>query len=387
MDYLYMALTLDQQLLEILNKAKLILITFSTTRGGDALGSSLALASFLEKQGKQVDLVVSNWQLPGIYRFLPNIKRIKNQLSSLRKFIVSLDLSSNKLEDLSYSVDNDRLHIYLTPKSGTFNASDLTTRSTNFMYDLVIVIDSPDLESLGEIYHNNTEFFYQTTIINIDHSINNEHFGQINLVDFNTASTAEIVFRILKNLHPDHLTADIATNLYTGLSAATKSFKTPSVTPETLSHAAELISLGARREEIVTHLYRTKTLPMLRLWGRALARLKSDSGRRLVWLLLQPDDFIKSGASEEDLPGVIDELVTTTPEAGVIILFYEKKPGTTCLLIQTNPGRNALDLLKPFNPTGDRLNAQMCLKDKTLLEAEKIIIEHLRQLLPQSLNQ
>ncbi|MFA4937412.1 MAG: DHH family phosphoesterase [Patescibacteria group bacterium] len=382
-----MALTIEQQLLEIINKSKHILITFSPSRSGDALGSSLALASFLEQQGKQVDVVVSNWQLPGIYRFLPNVKQIKNQLASLRKFIVSLDLSTNKLEDLSYSVENNRLHIYLTPKSGTFTASDLTTRSTNFMYDIIIVLDSPDLESLGEIYHNNTDFFYQTTIINIDHNTANEHFGQLNIVDFNTASTAEIVFRLLKNLHLNHITADIATNLYTGLSSATKSFKTSTVTPETLSHAAELIGLGARREEIVTHLYRTKTLPMLRLWGRALARLKSDSSRRLVWLLLQPDDFIKSGASEEDLPGIIDELVTTTPEAGVIVLFYEKKPGETCLLVQTNPGRNAADLLKPFNPSGDRLNSQACLKNKTLLEAEKMVIEYLRQILPQSLNQ
>ncbi|MFH1112080.1 MAG: DHH family phosphoesterase [Patescibacteria group bacterium] len=386
MEYLFMALTVEQQLLELFNRSKHILITFSPARGGDALGSSLALANFLEHQGKQVDIVVSNWQLPGVYRFLPNTKKIKTALASLSKFIISLDLSTNKLEDLSYSVDNNRLHIYLTPKSGTFTASDLTTRSSDFMYDVIIVIDSPDLESLGEIYHNNTEFFYQTTIVNIDHNTANEHFGQINIVDFNTASTAEIVLRLLKNLHINDITPDIATSLYTGLSAATKSFKSASVTPETLSHAAELIGLGARREEIVTHLYRTKTLPMLRLWGRALARLKSDSSRHLVWLLLQPEDFVKSGADEKDLPGVIDELVTTTPEAGVIVLFYEKKAGETCLIVQTGPGRNALDLIKPFNPFGDRFIAQACLRDKTLLEAEKIVIEYLRQLLPQSLN-
>ena len=126
---------------------------------------------------------------------------------------------------------------------------------------------------------------------------------------------------------------------------------------------------------------------MLRLWGRALARLKSDSSRRLVWLLLQPEDFVKSGAQEHDLPGVIDEVITTAPEAGVIVLLYEQKPGLTSIILQANPGRHALDLLKPFDPTGDHSIARAQLANQSLLEAEKIVIEHLRKLLPQTLNQ
>ena len=381
-----MALTQEQQLIELINKAKKLLITFSPARGGDAVGSALALASFLEKQGKLVDIVVDSWQVPTHLKFLPGINNIKNSMTSLRKFVLSLDLAGKDLSDLSYTIENNRLQIFLTPKTGTFSATDLNTKSSNFLYDLIIVVDSPDLESLGNIYHNNTEFFYQTTIINIDHSTANEHFGQINFVDFNTSSTAELVYKMMNNIHPQDIDANIATTLFTGLTSATKSFKTTSVTPNTLALASQLISLGARREEVVTQLYRTKTISMLKLWGRALARLKSDSSRKLVWLLLQPDDFIKSGASEDVLPGVIDELVTTSPEAGVITLIYEQKPNTTSVLIYAGLGRNALDLLKPFNPTGDRSLAKSILHDRTLLETEKLVIEHLKQVLPQNLS-
>ncbi len=381
-----MALTQEQQLIELINKAKKLLITFSPARGGDAVGSALALASFLEKQGKLVDIVVDSWQVPTNLKFLPGINNIKNSMTSLRKFVLSLDLAGKDLSDLSYTIENNRLQIFLTPKTGTFSATDLNTKSSNFLYDLIIVVDSPDLESLGNIYHNNTEFFYQTTIINIDHSTANEHFGQINFVDFNTSSTAELVYKMMNNIHPQDIDANIATTLFTGLTSATKSFKTTSVTPNTLALASQLISLGARREEVVTQLYRTKTISMLKLWGRALARLKSDSSRKLVWLLLQPDDFIKSGASEDVLPGVIDELVTTSPEAGVITLIYEQKPNTTSVLIYAGLGRNALDLLKPFNPTGDRSLAKSILHDRTLLETEKLVIEHLKQVLPQNLS-
>lgn len=382
----FMALTPDQQLLELINKTKRILISFSSSRGGDAIGSSLALAKFLEKQGKQVDIVVDLWQLPANLKFLPDSQKIKSQMTALRKFIISLDLSGKQLSDLSYNIENNRLYIYLTPKNGTFSATDLNTKSANFIYDLIIVVDSPDLESLGEIYNNNTEFFYQTTIINIDRSTANEHFGQINIVNFNAAATAELVYKIMHNIHPQDIDADIATCLFTALTSATKSFKTPAVTPDTLALASELIGLGARREEVVTQLYRTKTISMLKLWGRALARLKNDPSRKLVWLLLQPDDFIKSGSGEEVLPGVIDELVTTSPEAGVIVLIYEKKSGTSSLLLYAGLGRNALDLLKPFNPTGDRSLAKAVLPNRTLLEAEKLVIEHLRQILPQNLS-
>lgn len=379
-------LTSEQQLLELIGKARHILITFSPMRGGDAVASALALGNFLEQQDKQVSIISHHWQATNQLKFLPRIETILTELPSLQKFVISLNTANSKLRDLSYDVKDDRLHIYLTPQHGSFTAADITTRSSNFLYDLIFVLDSPDLESLGDLYHNNTDFFYQTTIINIDHGITNEHFGQINLVNFNASSTAELILKLIKTINPQAINPDTATCLYTGLTLASKSFKANTVTPITLGNASELIALGARREEVVTNLYRTKTLPMLKLWGRALARIRNDAARKLVWLLLQPDDFLKSGATAKDLPGVIDEVISSTPQATVVALLYEQKSGQTSVLLQCLPGRNAVELLKPWQAQGDQFLAKAHLADRGLLEAEKIVIEHLRQALPENIS-
>lgn len=376
-----MALTEEQQAKDVLNRAKAVLVTFARERGGDAVASALALQLALAKLGKRVDIVAAGFTLPGSLRFLPGAKRIAATVASLRKFIVTLNLERTELQDLSYSVEGHKLNVYLTPKQGSFSAADITTRSSDFSYDLIIVVDTPDLGSLGELFNDNTEFFYQTTILNIDHGASNEQFGQVNLTNLNVPATADLVFDLLEALDPHLIDEDIATCLLTGLTAATRSFKTNQVTPNTLGRAAKLVSLGARREEVVTHLYRTKQLPTLKLWGRALARLKSDSARRLVWSLLQPDDFVKAGAGVEELTGVIDELIVNAPEAGTVVLLYEPTAGSTNVFLRAGPGQHALDLLKPFEPAGDRHHARAVLAGKNVLEAEKLIIERMKQLI------
>jgi bifunctional oligoribonuclease and PAP phosphatase NrnA len=376
-----MVMTELEQAILLARRATHVLVTFPRDQVGVAAGTALALMQALEHLGKRVDIVSAGFVLPGNLRFLPGIKRIGSEVNSLRKFIVSLDLKQSGLKDLSYNVEADKLEIYLTPSRGSFQTQDLTARSSDFTYNLIVTVDTPDLASLGDLFHANTEFFYQTTILNFDHTPTNEHFGQINLVDLNVPATADVVLNFLEKLDDGLITPDIATCLYASLSSASRSFTTPRVTPDTLAQAGRLVNLGARREEVVTHLFRTKKLPTLRLWGRTLARLKSDRSRKLVWSLLQPEDFIKSGAGEEELPSVVDELIVNAPEAGTIVLLYEQTSGTTSVLLRASPGRRATDLLKPFNPTGDLKSARAILPGVTVIEAEKKVIEHLKSVL------
>ena len=376
-----MARTDLQQTEATLLAARQVLITCPASKTAMAAGSALALAQVIEKLGKRVDIVVTPFDLPGSLRFLPQVKRITNQVASLRKFIVSLNLAQARLKDLSYSLEKDKLNIFLTPASGTFSSSDLTTQASDFTYDLIITVDTPDLNSLGDIFHNNTEFFYQTTILNLDCGATNEHFGQINLVNFNIASTAEIVLDLIEQIKPEAIDAEVATCLYTSLTVASKSFTSPQVTPLTLERAGHLVTLGARREEVVTHLFRTKRLPLLKIWGRVLARLKHDSQRRLVWSMLTPDDFIKAGADASELSGVVDELILGAAEAKTVALLYELTAGTTTVYLHAGAGRRADELLKPFNPQGDQHTARASLINTSVIEAEKKIIDYLKAVL------
>lgn len=378
-----MALNLNQQIQEAINRSRQILIAFRQNGNGDAIAGALALGQILQKQGKQVEIACDSFTAPGQLKFLPFIQNIKPQLSPLQKFIIKVDVTKNKLESLSYDVKDGYLYIYITPRGGLINRSDVQTAATDLKFDLIIILDSPDLESLGRIYDNNTELFVRAPTLNLDHNPANEHFGKINLADISASSTCEIIFELLSQISPEQIDADIATLLLTGMIVKTKSFKTPNINSRTLDNASKLVGLGARREEIVRNLYRNRSLATLKLWGRALAHLKNDARLGLVALNLTKDDFLASGATPHDLPEIIDELIVNAPEAKIIVLLYEKGADVEGI-ISVNRGLDALALTKPFNPEGTKERVKMIIKNKDMMTAEKDVLENITNIMEQT---
>lgn len=378
-----MALNLNQQIQEAINRSRQILITFRQNGNGDAIAAALALGQILQKQNKQVEIACDSFATPGQLKFLPFIQNIKPQLSPLQKFIIKIDITKNKLESLSYDVKDGQLYIYITPRGGLINRSDVQTAATDLKFDLIIILDSPDLASLGKIYENNTEIFVRTPTLNIDHSPSNEHFGKINLVDISAAATCEILFELLSQIAPEQIDADIATLLLTGLIVKTKSFKMPNINSRALDNASRLVELGARREEIARNLYRNRSLATLKLWGRALARLKNDARLGLVSLTLTKEDFLNSGAAPHDLPEIIDELVVNAPEAKIIVLLYEKGADVEGI-ISVNRRLDALALVKPFNPEGTKERVKFTVKGKDIVTTEKEVLENIAKIMTQT---
>lgn len=379
-------LTQEQQIFEQIKKADNILITFKSTWSGDAVASALALFLFLKKLDKNVEVAAEKFDSGKLYSFLPGYSEIKNELANLRKFIISLDITNTKVSQIKYQRAENKLNFIISPKDGWFTENDIATDTSGFKYDLIITVDTPDLESLGKIYDNDTEFFYQTPIINLDHNSTNEAFGQINFIELTAVATSEIIFSLFESYSRDLIDEDIATCLLAGMIAETKSFKTNNVTPRALLTASQLMSLGGRREEIANHLYRSKNLNVLKLWGRVLARLTGVSENKLIWSTLSAADFLKTKSTEKDLTDVIDELIVSIPQAKVIAIIYENeapletaepldgaRTKTVNFLLYSIKNINALGLIKEFNPTGTK-NLAKAIIQAPLLEAEKIII-------------
>src|SRR3990167_3165337 len=284
-----MALTEAQQITEQIRKARQILIALPKDFSPDAIACALALYLILKKQDKLVDIVADSFSLPKNLKFLPKSEIITDKISSLQKFIIEVDLRQTEIDDLSYNLEGENLKIYLTPKSGALNQEKVNAKSSDYKYDLIITLDAPDLDSLGKIYYQFTEFFYNTTIINLDHHAENEHFGQINLTNLNAVATAEILYNLIDEIDKNLLDQEVATCLLTGLVAKTK----------TLKIASALLAAEADRDTIIKSLYRNRSLATLNLWGRVLARLKSDSNNRLIWSLLTEHDFVETQASQD----------------------------------------------------------------------------------------
>ncbi|MFA6603930.1 MAG: DHH family phosphoesterase [Patescibacteria group bacterium] len=383
---------MEKQFVETLKRAEHALITFRRDWSVDALASALAIQRYLASKGKRAEIVADDFTPAKSAKFLPGANEVKPSFERLQKFIINLDVSKTKIEELSYDLKDDKLRIYINPKAGQFAAADLTTATSDFKYDLIIAVDTPDYHSLGALFDLNTDFFYHRPTVNIDHDPANEHYGNLNAVDIAATSTSEVIYSLLKSAGEHFLDPDTATCLLAGMISKTRSFKTPTVTPRTLEIAAELVAAGARRDEIVQNLYRTRSLATLKLWGRALARLKYDGAARFAWTLLVRPDFVHAGAGEEFLPDVIEELMMNSPEAEIFGVLYEQdapadksRPAGICALVSSEKYSNALGLVSSLKPEGTRRLARLCFPAANLIDAEKAVLGSIYKSLGKSL--
>jgi phosphoesterase RecJ-like protein len=376
-------LSKEEQFFKEINKAKSVLISFSVDFNGDAISSSLALYWLLLKMGKQVNIVadpsLSNRSeqvsADKIFNFLPGFSDIKSTLDNVRKFIVSLDISNAKVDQIKYTLEKNKLNFIVSPKEGFFTDNDISTHTSGFKYDLIITVDAMDLESLGKTYDNNVEFFYKTPIINIDHHASNEDFGQINIIDLNAVSSSEIIFNIFKSQSVDLIDEDIASCLLAGIIYKSKSFKTPNLTPKTLLSTSQLINLGARREEIINNLYRSRSLESLKLWGKVLNNLKSLNQEELIYSTVTIEDFNETGANSKHLLSVVEELIASIPKAKIILIFYPQKNDKTStnFLIFSIKNINSLEIIQEYQAQGSQKIAQGSINEKLEIATSRVL--------------
>ncbi len=377
---MFVMLNTFEQLKKLLENSKSVLIVFATINSEDCATGSLALKKYIKKMGKFSEIVATDFKILKQLGFLEGVEKIKPAITNLQKMIIKVDISRTKLETISYDVKDNTLSIFLTPKDGFITKNDLRTAQSTYKYDLIITVGVSDLESLGPTFFNNTDLFYRTPIVNFDNHAGNENFGQINFTEITATSSCEIIFNTLVKLNEGLIDKDIATALLTGMIAQTKSFKTPNVTPYTLTLASKLMNLGADRELIVQNLYRTKTISMLKLWGQALTCLQNDRETGLFWTAISREDFFKTGATQEDLKDIVSELITNSPEAKAVLLLYEnpEKPNQIVGILNSEKEFDTLWLSGKFTPTGNRKQATFTIENNNLKQAEEMIANEVK---------
>jgi len=144
-------------------------------------------------------------------------------------------------------------------------------------------------------------------VLDVDHHHDNSRFGDLNLIDADASSTAEIVRDVLHELGVE-LTPEIAEGLYVALVTDTGRFQYSNTTPKALRLAAELVEAGADVHGIFRHVYESVQFAKLKLLARALERAQLFEGGRLVVSYLVKTDFAEVGAEEPYSEGIIDHL-------------------------------------------------------------------------------
>ncbi len=341
-----MDLNIYQQIFKQLSLAKKVLIALPETLTADALSAGLALQLFLQKMEKDAE-VLSSGSVPLNLSFLPGLEEIKREILGGNSLAVILDTSVNQLEELSYQTHQNQTHIFLKAKTGNFAPEDVSFSTEKFPVDAIIILEADSLEDLGELFEKNANLFYEAPKINISNKASNQYFGAINLVDISSSSVSEVVASLFEKFERQLVDEDIATCLLTGIVAKTNSFQRVDTTPSAFVRASELIALGGRHSEIVRHVYKTKPLTVLKLWGRALARLKQDESLSAAYAVISQSDLEKSGAGLSDLPLVLSELFAVISEQKFVGLLVQSKEGPVNLLGVLHPA-SLTDKFKDF---------------------------------------
>ena len=373
-------ISLEEQIFNQIKKTQNILIVFKQDFNGDSIASSLALFSILQKLDKKVKIVTSKSSESNAFKkfnFLPELNQISNDLKGSDKFIISLDIKKTAVENIKYELKDDKLNFIINPQNGRFSTEDVSAKQ-DIDHDLIIALDTPNLNSLGKIYNDNIDFFNSTPIINIDHRSQNENFGQINLIEISKSSVCEILFYLLYKNHANLINEDIATCLLCGIISKTRNFKTLNILPDTLASTAKLISLKGRREEIISHLYISRDINLMKALGNILAGLRSELNGKLIWFNLRHEDILhtKETKAIDIIFEAINELIINVPQIEVVLAFYEEVKDDKKLshtLIHSTKNINALELASQFTPSGTRTSAFVT-SNRTLDEMRNIVL-------------
>ncbi len=162
-------------------------------------------------------------------------------------------------------------------------------------FDTLLVLDSGDLRH-ARIHDKvaNEVRGSQTTMVNIDHHITNSLYGDIAVVNTAAPSTTCMLydFFVANNIA---ITKEIATCLLTGILYDTGIFTNGATNQNALATSAKLLSSGLPLNTVVDALAKNKTIDLLRLWGQVLSRLEHNEKFHIVHTGMMLADFEQFG--------------------------------------------------------------------------------------------
>lgn len=267
-----------EQALELLRGAGAIHCVCHRNPDGDAIGSLLGFGLLAEKALPEVPVFFHCVDpVPDMFKFLSSAGRVTRvpdaqDLDPSRDVFVYLDCAEAKLTELHVS------HPSLF--DGTFRS------------------------------------------VMIDHHPGNPRYGTVNLLEPEAASACEIVVQLADQLGWE-MDPAIATCLLTGVYTDTGGLLHSNTSAQVYRTVARLLRAGARRQAIVTAVFRTASVSTLRLWGRVLEKISITEEGGAISAVTE-GDFRATGASHSDLTGAID-YVNAIPGMRFSLLLSERE--------------------------------------------------------------
>jgi len=262
-----------EKIIEVLKEADHFYLISHMQPDGDSIGSLLAMGEGLKSMGKQVRMFTPG-HIPRKYSFLKGADQVEQALEECNPDVTAIVLDSS---------DADRMGILKEP------------------------------------------FMNCRTVINIDHHVTNQWFGTLNLVDSNASATGEIIYHLLNEIGAS-IDYYIAEAIYVAISTDTGSFKYENTMPGTHRVVAELLEKDLSPGALSQRIFDERPLSFYLLLREAISSLEMYSGKRIAVMTLSRDIRQRSGATSDDLDGIVN--YTRNIEGVELgILFYVENGG------------------------------------------------------------
>jgi phosphoesterase RecJ-like protein len=357
---------------ELIKKSKSIILVPHAKMDCDGMSATIALYLFLKKIGKDFIVAISKDKVPEAFKFLPSSNIFKKDINSLKnnknKFIISINTSKENFLKVDHEIleDENKINLIIESKIKPFVKENFSFLEQSIEPDLIITLDSGDTNQLGDVYTENQDIFNNIPVINIDHHVSNTLFGDINIVDFKSSSTTELIYKLILSISSiNDIDKDIATLILAGMLTDTGSFQHSNTTPEALEIASVLIEKGAEHQNIVKHLFKTKSLETLRIWGKVLSKLQNDKFYKMVWSNISLLDLDESRSHSDNMEGVIDELMATTPDTELVLLIKEREDNVISTSVRSSSKQiDCVEFTKVFGGGGHKEAAGFKIRDR-----------------------
>jgi len=239
----------------------------------------------------------------------------------------------------------------------------------------IVTVDCADFQRIGLV---RSLFAEDYALLNIDHHPTNDGFGTVNLMRFDAAATAEILFDLIEESGIP-LDVEAATAIYTGLLTDTGGFRYANTSPHVMSVASKLLAAGVDGYKLADHLLERMTMPQLRILQRGLARLQFSEDGRIGWLYIEPADMQETGAAPEDLEGLVN-YPRNIDGVEVGILFKVTNDGKVKVSLRSAGRVDVAAIAQSFGG-GGHVRAAGCRLDTGLQEASAAVVGAVRKAL------
>ncbi|MCT4544175.1 MAG: bifunctional oligoribonuclease/PAP phosphatase NrnA [Vallitalea sp.] len=307
-----------QEIIEICDKHKNIIISGHIHPDGDCIGACYALATILHKRGINASVVLED--VPDTYDYLDGSKFLLETIKEDIDVFISLDCG-----------DKDRLGI------------------------------------------NAKLFDSAKTTINIDHHISNTKFADKNYV-LDVSSTCEMIFEIMKD-NMDLLDKGICESLYTGIIYDTGAFKHSNTTKRTHEIAGELIKYDIDFTDITNRVFYYKTFKALKVTGKAIDNAQLFHNDMIIITTLTMQELKENNYSKKDTEAIVqilNEVINT--ECAVFIM--ETEENTYKVSLRSKNKINVCEIAKTFGG-GGHIKASGCTISGNLSEIKDQLINQI----------